>query len=290
MIRPIRKIRVNKGLKMEKQNLNERVLSAHPIAPEIRTRVMQALTEIEQQHDVKVLFACESGSRGWGFASPDSDYDVRFLYVHRLPWYLRVEAQRDVIELPISDELDVSGWELRKALRLLRRANPVLLEWLDSPVVYRQDAAVIDELRAMVPHWFSELRGRYHYFAMARRNFREHLQGDTVRLKKYLYVLRPLLAVQWIEQGLGQPPMRFADLVAGVVEDEKLLDEINRLLVIKMRAGEGEYSPRWPRIHAYIEEALARSERNVNYKKPEGDCAELDDFLLRTVMMPGEMR
>ncbi len=269
---------------MEKQNFTGRVLSAHPIAPEVRVRIMQALAEIEAQNDVRVIFACESGSRGWGFASPDSDYDVRFLYVHRLPWYLRVEAQRDVIELPISDELDVSGWELRKALRLLRRANPVLLEWLDSPVVYRQDEAVVNELRTMLPHWFSALRGRYHYLAMARNNFRGYLQGELVRLKKYLYVLRPLLAMQWIDQGRGQPPMRFADLVAGIVDDESLLDEINRLLAIKMRAGEAEYSPRWPRIHAYIEQQLAHSERGGDYKKPEGDCRELDEFLLRMVM------
>jgi predicted nucleotidyltransferase len=187
---------------------------------------MQSLVDIEAEHDVTVLYACESGSRGWGFASPDSDYDVRFLYVHRLPWYLAVEPKRDVIELPISDELDVGGWELRKALRLLRRANPVLLEWLDSPVVYREDTALTAGIRDLATHWFSPLRGRYHYLAMARRNFREHLQGDSVRLKKYLYVLRPLLAAQWIERGLGQPPMRFADLAERLVTDTALLDEI----------------------------------------------------------------
>lgn len=218
------------------QAIQQKIFSAHPVSPEIRERVLQALTEIEAQHDVKVLFACESGSRGWGFASPDSDYDVRFVYVHRQPWYLAVEARRDVIELPISDELDVSGWELRKALRLLRRANPVLLEWLDSPVVYRQDVAVAGRLRQLAPDYFSPLRGRYHYLAMARKNFRGYLQGDNVRLKKYLYVLRPLLAVRWIDDGRGRPPMRFAELVEGVVDDAGLLAEINQLLAIKMQA------------------------------------------------------
>ncbi len=103
------------------------ILSAHPIEPEVRARIMQALDEIEAEHQVRVLFACESGSRGWGFASPDSDYDVRFVYVHQLPWYLTVHAPRDVIELPISGELDVNGWELRKALQLLHKSNPTLL-------------------------------------------------------------------------------------------------------------------------------------------------------------------
>lgn len=260
------------------------VLSAHPIAPDIRLRIMSALDDIEARHDVRVLYACESGSRGWGFASPDSDYDVRFIYVHRLPWYLTVEPGRDVIELPINDELDVSGWELRKALGLLRRANPVLLEWLDSPVVYRQDAAVMAPMRTLAAQHFSALRGRYHYLSMARKNFRGYLQGDTVRLKKYFYVLRPLLAVQWIDLGKGVPPMRFADLVAGTVDDAALLMEINELLEIKMRAGEAEYGPRRSRIQAFIEQALDRADRFPDYKKTEQDARELDRFLLETIM------
>ena len=265
-----------------------KVLSAHPIDPAIRQRVLRALADIEAEHDVTVLYACESGSRGWGFASQDSDYDVRFLYVHRLPWYLAVEPKRDVIELPISDELDVGGWELRKALRLLRRANPVLLEWLDSPVVYQQNKDFTAQIRAMIPHWFSERRGRYHYLAMANRNFRGYLQGERVRLKKYLYVLRPLLAAQWIERGLGRPPMRFADLVERLVTDPALFAEINELLAIKMQANEAEYSPRWPHIHSFIESELMKNVVDADYKNPEGDAAELDAFLMQTVLaMPG---
>ncbi len=149
----------------------------------MRERVSQQLKEIERRYDVKVLYACESGSRGWGFASPDSDYDVRFLYVHPLEWYLRVESPRDVIELPIDDELDVSGWEWRKALGLLKGANPTLIEWLDSPVVYQQDEETITAFKAMVPMWFSPLRARWHYYSMAQKNFPGYLQGDEVRLK-----------------------------------------------------------------------------------------------------------
>ncbi|MBK9395154.1 MAG: nucleotidyltransferase domain-containing protein [Uliginosibacterium sp.] len=247
---------------------NKPALLRVPIDDAIRTRVLQALDQIESEHDVKVLFACESGSRGWGFASPDSDYDVRFVYVNRLPWYLTVEPQRDVIELPISDELDVCGWDVRKALQLLRKSNPTLLEWLDSPVVYREDAQQAARMRALAPQFFSALRGRYHYPAMAKRTSGA-IAGESVRLKKYLCVLRPLLAVRWIDAGLGMPPMRFADLAAGVLEDHVLIDEINRLLAIKMRAGEAECSPRWPAINAFIEAELESAERNPDYKRPQ---------------------
>lgn len=259
------------------------ILGEHPIEPEVRTRIIRALDEIEAQHQVQVLFACESGSRGWGFASPDSDYDVRFVYVHKLPWYLTVHAPRDVIELPISDELDVNGWELRKALQLLHKSNPTLLEWLDSPVVYREDAAFAPCMRGLAPAFFSGQGVRHHYLSMARKNFRGYLQGEMVRLKKYLYVLRPLLAVRWIDSGRGMPPMRFADLAGATVPSLALAEEINRLLAIKMGADEAEYSPRWPAIHDFIVGEFARAECAPQHGKPAGSMADLDRFLAETV-------
>lgn len=259
--------------------------SAHPIAEALRQRIEQELSAIEDREQVRILLACESGSRGWGFASADSDYDVRFIYVHSLDWYLRVEPQRDVIELPISDELDISGWELRKVLRLLHKSNPVLLEWLDSPIRYQHDAEFVDALQALAAGFFSPRRGRYHYLSMARKNFRGYLQGESVRLKKYFYVLRPLLAVQWIDRGLGMPPMRFADLVDGLITDAALLEEINALIVDKMQSGEAKYGPRRPHIHAFIQSALAQSERaEPEYVQPEAEEAMLDQLLFQTIM------
>ncbi|ROP60266.1 hypothetical protein EDF81_3110 [Enterobacter sp. BIGb0383] len=251
----------------------------------MRARVRQALQEVEKKYGVRVLYACESGSRGWGFASPDSDYDVRFLYVHPPKWYLRVEPQRDVIELPIDDELDVCGWEWRKALGLLKGANPTLIEWLDSPVVYQQDDAVLAALRAQVPHWFSPVRARWHYYSMAKKNFRGYLQDAEVRLKKYFYVLRPLLAVRWIEAGKGMPPMRFATLLDGSDLTAPLRAEIDALLVLKQKAGEAQYGPRRPLLHAFIQAELARGE--VADALPEsrsGNVRELDHLLYQTVM------
>ena len=251
----------------------------------MRARVRQALQEVEQKYGVRVLYACESGSRGWGFASPDSDYDVRFIYVHPPEWYLRIEPQRDVIELPIDDELDVCGWEWRKALGLLKGANPTLIEWLDSPVVYQQDDGVLTALRAQVPHWFSPVRARWHYYSMAKKNFHGYLQGDEVRLKKYFYVLRPLLAVRWIEAGKGMPPMRFATLLDGSDLTAPLRAEIDALLVLKQKAGEAQYGPRRPLLHAFIQAELARGE--VADTLPEsrsGNVRELDHLLYQTVM------
>ncbi|MFE1572090.1 nucleotidyltransferase domain-containing protein [Comamonas odontotermitis] len=261
--------------------------SAHPVEASMRIEVLESLRRIEAEHKVTVLFACESGSRGWGFASPDSDYDVRFIYVHRLPWYLTVAPGRDVIELPISGELDVNGWDLRKALALLRESNPTLLEWLGSPIVYREEADVMDRFRRLAQRVFSNAKGWHHYASMAKKNFREHLQADEVRYKKYLYVLRPLLAARWIRARPGVPPMRFAELAQHTLDatrDATLIAEINALLEVKMRAGEAATSPRWPGIHAFIETELARNAAEPVQPVPMAGHADLDALLHDTVL------
>jgi uncharacterized protein len=263
---------------------NETLISAHPIDETMRGQVLQNLKKIEIDHNVKVLFACESGSRGWGFASPDSDYDVRFIYVHRLSWYLAVEPHRDVIEQPISGDLDINGWDLRKALQLLRRSNPILLEWLRSPIVYQEKAATVASLRHLAESGFSSVRGYHHYLSMAKRNFREHLQGEVVRYKKYLYVLRPLLAARWIRADRGVPPMRFAALAQETLTDAVLLAEINQLLEVKMRAGEAATSPRWHAIHQFIERELEVAAAHVMADSEQPKTKELDNFLFETIL------
>ena len=256
----------------------------HPIAPEMRAEILARLAAIEKEQGVTVLYACESGSRGWGFASPDSDYDVRFIYVPRLPWYFRLGAQRDVIEQPISGALDINGWELRKALGLLRKGNATLIEWLDSPIVYRADGQFLAALRDAArqvhqpPHTF------HHYISMARGNYREYLRGGRVRLKKYLYVLRPLLAALWIEQGRGAAPMRFQDLVDTIVTDAALRGAIAQLLAIKRRAAEAEYGAPLPVINDFLERELTRLENTPLFAPQHVDFSILDRLLLDTVL------
>jgi predicted nucleotidyltransferase len=258
--------------------------SEHPIDPGIRAEVDARLAGIEAEFDVRVLYACESGSRGWGFASPDSDYDVRFIYAHPLSWYLKVSAQRDVIEVPISDELDINGWELRKALGLLKKGNATLIEWLDSPVVYRADVYFLQAIRDVARQTHQAERSFHHYVHMARKNYREYLRGDTVRLKKYLYVLRPLLATLWIEQGRGVAPMRFQDLVDAIVTDPNLRDAIDQLLAIKRAAGEAEYGQPLPIINAFIDSELTRLESVLPPLTRDTDFAVLDQLLMDSVM------
>ncbi|KAF2405879.1 nucleotidyltransferase domain-containing protein [Pseudomonas antarctica] len=252
----------------------------HPLSDAMRARVLDELARIERERNVTVLYACESGSRAWGFASTDSDYDVRFVYVEKPDWFVQVDTPRDVIERPLDDELDVSGWELRKTLGLLRKSNPTLLEWLDSPLVYRQQTQATEQLRALAEAFYSPPAARNHYLSMAKKNFRGYLQGDEVRFKKYFYVLRPLLAVRWIDLGLGRPPMTFADLL-GTVDDSQLLDEVATLLALKRNAGEAAYGPRRPALHEFILRELERSVPVL--PRTQADSQRLDQYLRDTV-------
>ncbi len=186
---------------------------------------------------------------------------------------------RDVIEQPISADLDIGGWDLRKALQLARDSNPTLLEWLRSPIMYRQVPDWTQRLRTLAEQAFSPVRAYHHYVSMARKNLRSHLYGDAVRYKKYLYVLRPLLAARWIREGRGVPPMRFAELAGRTVSDPVLLERINALLAVKMRSGESATSPRWPVLHDFIEAELALAQAHRPQTGDKLEASRVDAFL-----------
>jgi len=249
---------------------------------EVFLRVRDALAQVEAERNVRVLFACESGSRAWGFASRDSDYDVRFLYVHPRDWYLSVEDRRDVIERPLNDDLDVSGWELRKALRLLRKSNPPLLEWLKSPLVYRHDPVFAAEFGALANAFYSPRRCFAHYLHMAFGNWRGYLRGrEQVSLKKYLYVFRPLLACRWIARGLGQAPMLFAELVEGALEETDVRAALDALVARKQAGDELAAAPPVEALSSFIEAELPRLEALAEPAEAAGEVEDLNGFFRR---------
>jgi len=253
---------------------------------EVSQRVRDALAQVEAERNVRVLYACESGSRAWGFASRDSDYDVRFLYVHQRDWYLSVEDRRDVVEQPLADDLDVSGWELRKALRLLRKSNPPLLEWLQSPVVYQRDSVFEAEFGALAAKFYSPRRCFAHYLHMAFGNWRGYLHGrDVVSLKKYLYVFRPLLACRWIERQLGPVPMLFAQLVEGVLEEAEVRAALDDLVARKRSAEELAVSPPVEALSRFIEAELPRLDALKEPEDAAGDVEELNGFFRRYALL-----
>ena len=217
-------------------------------------RINEKISEIESRENVSILHAVESGSRAWGFASPDSDYDVRFIYVRETAFYLKLEKTRDVIEWQIDDVLDINGWDLQKALRLLHKSNPTLFEWSVSPVVYKT-TPLWGRIKAVFGDYFLTKHGVYHYLSMADGNYREYLKRDIVRVNKYLYVIRPILACKWILEKGTPPPILFSDLAAAELEPE-LSETIGWLLDIKTRTPETNEMPMVKELNDYIEYTL----------------------------------
>lgn len=231
------------------------------IPAEVRDEILRRIAKAEREHDVRVLWAVESGSRAWGFASPNSDFDARFIYVHRRDWYLAVdlEERRDVIEYPIVDDIDLNGWDVRKALRLFWKSNPAFVEWIQSPIIYAQHGGFAERTRSLLPRLYSPERGLYHYRSMAKTNYRGYLRADEVPLKKYFYALRPLLAARWIEAHGTAAPIEFQRLLS-MLEDRDLLADIDLLLAKKRAAPELGLAAPMPRINRFIEAELERLE------------------------------
>ena len=240
--------------------------------------VRMKIREMEEKENIKILHAVESGSRAWGFASPDSDYDVRFIYVRERDFYLSLQERKDFLDWELNEVLDINGWDLKKTLQHFHKSNATLFEWANSPVVYY----TTDEWRELYENtarqYFSAKSALYHYYGTANKNYHEHLLEDMVKYKKYFYVLRPILACKWIEQRKCPPPVLFDALVHSVLEED-MKPLVAELLEKKVRMSESDRAPRIDMLNQYIE-------RNLEYfktlagempddRKPEWEPLEL---------------
>lgn len=248
--------------------------------------IVSKLHEMEEQKNMRILLTVESGSRAWGFASPDSDYDVRFIYIRPKEDYLKLESFRDVIELPINDLLDINGWDLQKALRLLYKSNPTLFEWFSSPIVY-METEFADKFRQIMKEYFSTKRSLYHYISMAEGNYRGYLKGDMVRAKKYFYVLRPVLACRWILEKGTPPPMLFSELMKAELPEE-LTEEVVTLLNLKMNLPEIKEIPRIDKVNAYLDESIVEIKTILQSmgESKNADWQELNALFLEELAQP----
>lgn len=249
----------------------------------MKNKILDKLAEIEKAEHVTVLYAVESGSRAWGVESPDSDYDVRFIYVRGQNDYLRIREKRDVIEWQLDEVLDINGWDLKKTLLQFQRGNATLFEWANSPVVYKT-TELWKEIYDVGRQYFSEKAALYHYYGTAKSTFVQYLQEDNVRYKKYIYALRPLLACRFIETCHRIPPVKFETLLQQDLPKE-LTAKIGRMLAVKAQSDEKDLNPHIPVIRRYIEEEIARYETLLKEieddRKP--DQERLDQVFLRAL-------
>lgn len=235
---------------------------------EIVEQIKRKLDEIEEKENVTILFAVESGSRAWGFASEDSDFDVRFIYKHNdINEYLRLKGIRDVIEWELNDVYDISGWDLDKTLKLLHSSNPVIFEWINSPIVYKE-TGFLKQFREFCKPYFMTIKGAHHYLHMAQKNYDAFLSGDRVKLKKYFYVLRPIFATRYVLKYRSNPPMLFEKLLEEE-KDEEFKKEVYRLIEAKRNSSELGEADKIDILNDYIRSELAALSEEVNSLEKE---------------------
>jgi len=257
------------------------------ISADMRETIMKELHKIEVEGNLRILFAIESGSRAWGFPSPDSDYDVRFVYARPVDWYLTLAPGRDVYELPIDDILDINGWDIKKALGLLLKPNPVMLEWLSSPIRYIWNDAICEKLinfSKEVTHGPACLN---HYLHLGGRQWNIYIDGkDEVNLKKYFYIVRPAMAVRWMRlHPTIIPPMNFQELLSGINLNVELISALDDLLIAKSHSKEVGTASRVDVIDDFITSEFDWAREAV--KSIKGDKSPLRlqaDALFRTII------
>ena len=245
--------------------------------------IQEWLSELEAEQGIRILFAGESGSRAWGFASPDSDYDVRFIYAQPASWYASIEERPDFIKGPQNEVLDIVGYDIRKALRLFRASNAKIYEWIQSPILYRQDPSFLDDLRSNINSYYSLRAGLHHYLGLTRNTMEQYLQGKEVNLKKYFYALRPVLAALWIKTYQRCPPMVFEPL-RSLITNADLNARIDRLLALKAVAPEGHLIKHDAVIHTFIQETWDDCLRYAKgLEKKETEATPLNHLFRKTI-------
>lgn len=259
-------------------------IELHPaIANNVRDEILARLSAIEAKHEARLLLAVESGSRAWGSPSPDSDYDVRFVYVRRRDWYLSLTPGRDVIEEPIVDEIDLNGWDVRKALGLLLKSNGALSEWIASPIRYRPDDPMVEELAWLADAALDPAALARHYVGVGQGAAQRWLKGDgAVPVKKYFYALRPALAVRHLRMHPHQrPPMHLQALVDAVDLAPALQDLIAELVRSKARTNERGNARRLPEVDTLIRDEFGRAREVLAAKVSPHAAEEADALFLR---------
>jgi uncharacterized protein len=243
--------------------------------------VESILNEIQQKKNIKILYACETGSRAWGFPSPDSDFDVRFIYMHNRDWYLSLSQRKDTIEY-MDGDWDITGWDLKKRLVLLKKSNAPLIERFQSPILYYADEGFRAKFRQLIDQYYSPTAVFYHHYSLAQKFWDELKDKDEVKLKSYFYLIRSLLSCNWIVGDKSVLPMNIEGLMKPI--NSERTDELRTLIKLKAGVDEKYLHPKDESLNNWIRqmfEILERSKDNLGVSK--SDNSALNEFFLKTV-------
>ncbi len=243
--------------------------------------IKNILTKIEKTKKIKILYACETGSRAWGFPSPDSDFDIRFIYRHDRDWYLSLSAKKDTLEI-MDGDLDITGWDLKKSLMLLKKLNASLIERFQSPIMYFEEGTFKNDFKDLVTNYYSPTAVFFHHYSLAKNFWEELKDAEEVKLKSYFYLIRSLLNCNWIIKDKSVLPMHIEGLMVFLDDDIKY--KLRELIALKATVGEKYLHPKDDDLNKWITglwEVIEMSKENLGINRT--DFSLLNNFFLKTI-------
>ncbi|MGV8091380.1 MAG: DNA polymerase beta superfamily protein [Mangrovibacterium sp.] len=249
----------------------------------MENKIKKYLAAIEKDKGIKILLACETGSRAWGFPSPDSDFDVRIIYKHDKDWYLGLTENKDTVELMLdNNEIDISSWDLRKSLRLLWKSNPPLLERIQSPIIYKVDDDFLYGINTIAKDSYSRIATIHHYLSMAKRSFAEIEDKEQYKLKKFFYALRASVACKWILDKRDMPPTVFPKMLEGLQINSRLKERIYELIKLKATISEAYLHTKEIELNNFIQECIERADNeSKDLPASKADMNSFNSFFLK---------
>lgn len=246
-------------------------------------KIKKYLSELEKEKGIEILFACETGSRAWGFPSPDSDFDVRVIYKHDKNWYLGLTEEKDTIEYFLeNNEIDISGWDLRKCLRLLAKSNPPLLERIQSPIIYKVDKEFLIGINSVAQKTYSRIATIHHYLSMAKKSYEEIINSEEYKLKKFFYALRASVACIWILEKEEIPPIEFGKMLNGLDLPTNLRIRIKELIDIKAAISEKYLHKGENELIEFMKTCIERAEiESQGLSASKLKMNDLNDFFIK---------
>ena len=251
----------------------------------MQDKIIQTIKELEQKEDCKILFAAESGSRAWGFASNDSDYDIRVVYVKPEAWYWDIsEKKADTFETMLPNDLDISAWELKKTLQLFSKCNLALNEWLGSPIIYYAEEEFFAKMKRLLPLYFNPIRAGHHYLALSENSWASLNENKEITLKKLFYALRGLFCAMWSAKFQAMPPTEFDRLLTKELLPTEILQFIPELKEQKQQGNEKTVIPLPESLYNfYIEQKEQTLQLLATMKYQHPNNSALNDLFIKLV-------
>jgi uncharacterized protein len=243
--------------------------------------ISHLVTEIERRNNIKILYACETGSRAWGFPSPDSDFDIRLLYMHERDWYLSLSVKKDTVEI-MDGDLDITGWDLKKSLTLLKKSNAPLIERFNSPIEYFSVPSFKADFKNLITSYYSPIAVFIHHYSLATKFWQELKDKEEIKLKSYFYLIRSLLSCNWIVKDDAVLPMHIEGLMNYV--DEEYKEKLRTLIALKASVGETYLHKSDRNLNEWIMSLFNYIEaRKKKLATNNGNMELLNEFFLKMV-------